>query len=63
MTTIVALIEDYTAQEIANIAWSFAVFDVAAPELFVHGRFMTILLGKEMDFRVSELSQLHQFFL
>lgn len=58
--TIGALINKCNSQEIATIAWAYAVAKVSAPSLFSDD-FISICLEIEDEFTPGELSQLHQW--
>jgi len=62
MPTAGKLIDSYTNQGLANIAWAYAVADVDAPTLF-NAHFINKCVAKEDGFETEALSQLHQWHL
>ena len=58
--TIASKLGEFNCQNVANIAWSFAVANVDAPFLF-DDEFITALLEKEHEFSTEQLRQLHQW--
>jgi len=57
-----ALLEQCNSQELANIAWSYAVADVNAPKLF-NASFAKCLIENIDNFNFVELRQLYQWHL
>jgi hypothetical protein len=62
MPTAAKLIDSYNNQELANVAWAYAVADVDAPLLF-NGYFIMMCVEKKNAFKNEELTQLHQWHL
>jgi len=55
-----ANLDEYTAQGLANVAWSYTVANVDAPSVF-NNEFINACLRKEGEFTVEELTQLQQW--
>ena len=62
MPTAAKLIDSYTNQGLANIAWAYAVADVDAPTLF-NAHFNNKCVEKEDGFEIENFRQLHQWHL
>jgi hypothetical protein len=56
----VAALMHFPCQELANVAWSYAISNVAAPDLFDRG-LIDALLDRVHGFIDAELRQLHQW--
>ena len=59
---VIALLSQCHCQNLANIAWSYAVADVDVPEIF-NERFITALVEKMDTFTGAQLCQLYQWHL
>jgi len=62
VSTAETLIDSYTNQGLANIAWAYAVADVDAPTLF-NDHFIEKCVNKKDGFEIEALRQLHQWHL
>ena len=55
-----ANLDEYTAQDLANIAWAYSVANVDAPSVF-NDEFINACLEKKDEFVLEALLQLHQW--
>ena len=55
-----ANLDKYDEQSLSNIAWAYAVANVAAPSVF-DDKFLDVCIKKEDEFIVDELNQLYQW--
>ena len=60
MPIVAATMQDFQRQDLAIIAWLYAISNVATPDLFDCG-FINALLKREHEFIDGELRQLHQW--
>ena len=55
-----ANLDEFNAQNLANVAWAYSVANVDAPSVF-NNEFLTACLKKENDLNIENLCQLHQW--
>lgn len=55
------IMQDFTCQNLVNIAWAYAIANATSPDLLDCGAFIATLHSKEHEFINSDLQQLHQW--